>query len=398
MNYLTPDKIDVRGKRVFVRVDFNVPLTKEEPFTITDDTRIRAALPTIEYLREHGARVILASHLGRPKGAPQSKYSLEPVRRRLQELLGINIDFAADCVGDNAVQKAHSLLDGDILLLENLRFHQEEESNDSDFSRKLASLAEVYIDDAFGAAHRAHSSIEGITKYISVKAAGFLLDKEIRYLGTATRDPKRPFVAIIGGAKISGKIDVISNLMKTADHILIGGGMMYTFFKAMGFEIGKSLCEDDKIELASTLIREAKPDQLLLPTDTVIADAFNNDAARKTVRREAIPSDWLGMDIGADTIALFSDIIGKAATIVWNGPMGVFEMTNFAHGTFAIAAALASATERGATTIIGGGDSVAAVEQSGLADKMSHISTGGGASLEFLEGKILPGIRALEIP
>ncbi len=397
MNFKTIDDIDVKGKRVFLRVDFNVPLTKIPPYTITDDTRIRAALPTIEALRKSGARIIIASHLGRPKGAPSPEFSLTPVLKRLEELLGTSVAFASDCIGDEAMSKATGLKDGDILLLENLRFHKEEEANDPEFSKKLASLAEIYVDDAFGAAHRAHASIEGITHFLPIKAAGYLMKSELDYLGGALTTPRRPFMAIIGGAKISGKIDVVNSLLDKADAVLIGGGMAYTFFKSEGLEIGKSLCEDDKIQLAKDL--EARAEQfgkkLILPTDNVIADAFNNDANKKTVSVKDIPALWMGMDIGPDTISMFENLIINAQTIVWNGPMGVSEMPNFAHGTLAIAQAMAKATDRGATTIVGGGDSVAAIEATGLADKMSHVSTGGGASLEFLEGKVLPGVNAL---
>jgi phosphoglycerate kinase len=398
MNFKTIDDVDVTSKRVFLRVDFNVPLTRTDPYTITDDTRIRAALPTINALRNRGARLIIASHLGRPKGAPSPEFSLAPIRKRLEELLGIQVDFASDCIGDEARQKTLALTDGGVLLLENLRFHSEEEKNGTEFSRQLASLAEIYVDDAFGAAHRAHASIEGITHYLPVKAAGYLMKNELDYLGGAVTNPRRPFVAIIGGAKISGKIDVVTSLLNKADAILIGGGMAYTFYKAEGLEIGKSLCEDDKLDVAKKVmvLADVYGKKLILPSDTVVADAFKNDAERKTVSSNAIPADWMGMDIGPDTISMFSELIVNAQTVVWNGPMGVFEMPNFAEGTLAIAQAMAKATERGATTIVGGGDSVAAVEASGLADKMSHISTGGGASLEFLEGKELPGVAALE--
>jgi phosphoglycerate kinase len=397
MNFKTINDISVAAKRVFLRVDFNVPLTKTAPYTITDDTRITAALPTIRTLLAKGARLIIASHLGRPKGAPAVEFSLAPVRERLTSLLGMEIHWASDCIGDEATNKAMALKDGEILLLENLRFHKEEEKNDAEFSKQLASLAEVYVDDAFGAAHRAHASIEGITHYLPIKAAGLLLEKEIEYLGVTLANPKRPFVAIIGGAKISGKIDVVSSLLGKADAVLIGGGMAYTFYKSQGLEIGKSLCENDKVKMAEELLETALQDgkTLLLPADTVIADKFDNDANRKTVPVNAIPADWMGMDIGDESIKQFRDEILNAKTIVWNGPMGVFEMPNFSHGTIAIANALAEATAKGATTIVGGGDSVAAIEQTGLADKMSHVSTGGGASLEFLEGKELPGIKAL---
>ncbi len=400
MNFKTIDDIDVKGKRVFLRVDFNVPLAKTSPHDITDDTRIRAAIPTIEGLRKRGARLIIASHLGRPKGVPLPEFSLAPVRKRLEELLGTDIAFASDCIGDEAKSKAEALKDGDILLLENLRFHKEEEANDPEFSKKLSSLAEIYVDDAFGAAHRAHASIEGITHFLNVKAAGYLMKNELDFLGGAVTNPRRPLVAIVGGAKISGKIDVIDNLMGKADAVLIGGGMAYTFYKTKGFEIGKSLCEDDKLDLARDLMARAEKEKkkLMLPVDTVIADSFSNDANYRTVAVEKIPAGWMGMDIGRDTINMFTDLIVSAQTIIWNGPMGVFEMPNFAAGTLAIAEAMATATGRGATTIVGGGDSVAAITTSGLADKMSHVSTGGGASLEFLEGKILPGVEALSEP
>ncbi len=398
MNFKTIDGIEVKSKRVFLRVDFNVPLSKSAPYAITDDTRIRAALPTIEALRNRGARLIVASHLGRPKGAPAPEFSLAPIRQRLEELIGAQVGFASDCIGDEAFQKAMALKDGEILLLENLRFHPEEEKNDPEFSKQLASLAEIYVDDAFGAAHRAHASIEGITHFLPVKAAGYLMKNELDYLGAAVTNPRRPFVAIIGGAKISGKIDVVNSLLNKADAVLIGGGMAYTFYKAEGLEIGKSLCENDKLDVAkkTMVLADVYGKKLILPTDTVISDAFNNDANHKIVSSSAIPPDWMGMDIGPDTIGMFENLIVNAQTIVWNGPMGVFEMPNFAEGTLAIAHAMAKATERGATTIVGGGDSVAAIEASGLADKMSHVSTGGGASLEFLEGKVLPGVAALE--
>jgi phosphoglycerate kinase len=397
MQYKTVDDLDVKGKRVFVRVDFNVPLTKEEPYTITDDTRIRAALPTINVLRQNGARIILASHLGRPKGSSTPKYSLAPVRTRLAELLDADVQFADDCIGSEVEKKANALREGDVLLIENLRFHAEEEANDPEFAKQLATLADVYVNDAFGAAHRAHASIEGITHHIQEKAAGYLLRKEIEYLSVAVKDPQRPFIAIIGGAKISGKIDVINSLLSIADAILIGGGMMYTFFKAAGKEIGNSLCEDDRIDMAKSLMNRAEKEGklLILPVDTIVADAFQNEANAKIVEADAIPEDWMGMDIGPKTIEEFTKQIVDAKTIVWNGPMGVFEMPNFANGTLAIAKAMAQATGKGATTIVGGGDSVAAVEQAGLAERMSHVSTGGGASLEFLEGKTLPGIAAL---
>jgi phosphoglycerate kinase len=394
-SYLTIDDIDVTNKRVFLRVDFNVPLTKEPPYTITDDTRIRAAAPTIEALLKRGAKIIIASHLGRPKGKPDEKYSLEPVFRHLKEKLKTPIAFAKDCIGPEVEQQASALKPGEILLLENLRFHPEEEKNDPAFAECLARLADVYVDDAFGAAHRAHASIEGITHFMGVKAAGYLMDKELKYLGGLLTNPARPFIAIIGGAKISGKIDVIQSLLNHADKVLIGGGMTYTFLKAQGLEIGNSLVEEDKVELAKSLLDQAHC-HLVIPVDSVVAREFKNDAEYKTVSAVTMPPDWIGVDIGPETIKLFTEEIAVAKTIVWNGPMGVFEMPNFAAGTLAIAEAMASATANGATTVVGGGDSVAAVEQAGLADKMSHVSTGGGASLEFLEGKELPGVKALE--
>jgi phosphoglycerate kinase len=395
MSYKTIDDIDVTNKRVFLRVDFNVPLTKEAPYTITDDTRIRAAVPTIQALLKRGAKLIIASHLGRPKGKFEEKYSLKPVFEHLKGKLKTLIFFAKDCIGSEVEQQVNALKPGEILLLENLRFHPEEEKNDPAFAEFLAKLADVYVDDAFGAAHRAHASIEGITHFVSVKAAGYLMDKELKYLGGLLTNPAHPFIAIIGGAKISGKIDVIQNLLQKADKVLIGGGMTYTFLKAQGLEIGNSLVEDDKVELAKSLIDQSQC-RLVLPVDSVVARAFKNDAEYKTVSAVTIPPDWMGVDIGPETIKLFTEEIASAKTIVWNGPMGVFEMPNFATGTLAIAEAMARATANGATTVVGGGDSVAALEQAHLADKMSHVSTGGGASLEFLEGKVLPGVKALE--
>ncbi len=392
--YKTIDQIEVTNKRVFLRVDFNVPLTKEAPYTITDDTRIRAALPTINALQKRGAKLIVASHLGRPKGKPDEKYSLKPVFEHLKSLVNGNIRFANDCIGSEVECLAAELEPGDILLLENLRFHPEEEKNDPGFSQLLAKLADVYVDDAFGAAHRAHASIEGITHFVNVKAAGYLMDKELKYLGGVMQNPAQPFIAIIGGAKISGKIDVIQSLLKKADKVLIGGGMTYTFLKAEGKGIGKSLCEDDKLEIAKSLL-SSSGGHLVLAVDSVLAHEFANDAESKTVSINEMPPDWQGVDIGPETIELFTSEIAHAKTIVWNGPMGVFEMPNFAKGTLAIAKAMAEATAHGATTVVGGGDSVAALEQAHLADKMSHVSTGGGASLEFLEGKTLPGVAAL---
>ncbi len=384
--------LDVVGKKVFVRADFNVPLNDAQQ--ITDETRIRAALPTIQYLIDHGAKVILASHLGRPKGKPQEKYSLAPVAARLSELLGQNVAKTQDCVGPEAQKQANNLKAGEVLLLENLRFHSEEEQNDPAFAKELASLAELFVNDAFGTAHRAHASTAGIAEYLPA-AAGFLLEKELKFLGEALENPQRPFIAILGGAKVSDKIGVIQNLLGKVDKLIIGGGMSYTFLKARGLEIGKSILEADKMELARNLEEEAKKRgvELLLPVDVIVADDFSVKANRKAVPVEEIPKEWEGMDIGPKTIKLFQSALAGAKTVVWNGPVGVFEMEPFSVGTKSIAQTLAELTD--ATTIIGGGDSAAAVEQLGYADKITHISTGGGASLEFLEGKELPGVAAL---
>jgi phosphoglycerate kinase len=393
----TIDDINVQSRRVFLRVDFNVPLTKEAPYTITDDTRIRAAIPTIEALIKRGAAVVIASHMGRPKGKPAEQYSLKPVAARLQELLKVDVKMAPDSIGHETRAMADDLQPGQVLLLENLRFHAEEEGNDPKFAEQLAALGDVYVNDAFGAAHRAHASIEGITHHISSKAAGYLMKKELDYLGGVLSNPKKPFVAIIGGAKISGKIDVIESLLDKADKILIGGGMMFTFLKAQGMNVGKSLVEDDKVELAKDLLARSEEmgGKIVLPSDAVLASEFKNDAEKKTADVNSIDGDWMGLDIGPKSIDAFVHEIEQAKTVLWNGPMGVFEMENFAAGTLAVAQALAKATKAGATTVVGGGDSVAALEQLGLADEMSHVSTGGGASLEFLEGKTLPGVAAL---
>lgn len=393
----TIDDINVQSRRVFLRVDFNVPLTKEAPYTITDDTRIRAAIPTIEALIKRGAAVVIASHMGRPKGKPAEQYSLKPVAARLQELLKVDVKMAPDSIGHETRAMADDLQPGQVLLLENLRFHAEEEGNDPKFAEQLAALGDVYVNDAFGAAHRAHASIEGITHHISSKAAGYLMKKELDYLGGVLSNPKKPFVAIIGGAKISGKIDVIESLLDKADKILIGGGMMFTFLKAQGMNVGKSLVEDDKVELAKDLLARSEKmgGKIVLPSDAVLASEFKNDAEKKTADVNSIDGDWMGLDIGPKSIDAFVHEIEQAKTVLWNGPMGVFEMENFAAGTLAVAQALAKATKAGATTVVGGGDSVAALEQLGLADEMSHVSTGGGASLEFLEGKTLPGVAAL---
>jgi phosphoglycerate kinase len=395
MTKLTIQDLDLRGKRVFIRVDFNVPL---KDGVVTDDTRIRETLPTLKLAIEKGGRLVLASHLGRPKGGPDSKYSLKPAAKKLEELLGKPVAFAADCVGPDAEAKSKALKDGDVLVLENVRFHPEEEKNDEGFSKQLAALCDgVFVCDAFGSAHRAHASVVGITKFVKQAAAGLLMEKELAYIGKAISNPTRPFVAIIGGAKVSDKIEVVENLMKIADAMLIGGGMAYTFLKAQGIGIGKSLVEEDKLDLARKILADVKQKnfKLLLPLDNVVTPEFKADAPTKIVEVSAIPADQMGLDIGPKTIAAYSAEIAKSKTIVWNGPMGVFEMPAFAKGTLAIAQAVAAATTAGATSIVGGGDSVAAIHQSGLASKISHISTGGGASLEFLGGRKLPGVEAL---
>jgi len=393
--------IELVNKRVFIRVDFNVPLT-EDGSAITDDTRIVATLPTIKYALEHHAKVILASHLGRPKGKPNAKYSLRPVVDRLRELLdkelgtSVNVAFAPDCIGEQATEMAQKLKSGQVLLLENLRFHAEEEANDAVFSKQLASLADVYVNDAFGSAHRAHASTEGITHFLKPAVAGLLMEKEITYLGKALESPEKPFVAIIGGSKISGKIDVIDNLLEKVNTLIIVGGMAYTFQRALGVTTGKSLVEEDKIDIAKAAIAKAKAKgvQLLLPVDNVLADSFAADAKTQPWdTSKDFPADWQGLDIGPKSIAAIQAIVAKAKTIVWNGPAGVFEFPRFAVGTNAIAEAVAA--NQGAISIIGGGDSVSAINQAGVADKITHISTGGGASLEFLEGKKLPGVEAL---
>lgn len=392
MNKKTIKEVEVRGKRVLVRVDFNVPLDKQGK--ITDDTRIRAALPTIKYLVQEGARVILASHLGRPKGQVNPAYSLAPVAKHLSELLGQNVLLAKDCVGDAALEPVSALQDGQVLLLENVRFHAEEEKNDPAFARKLASLAELFVNDAFGTAHRAHASTEGVTHYIPA-VAGFLMQKEVEFMGNALEHPERPFVAIIGGAKVSDKIGVIENLIEKVDVLIIGGGMANTFLKAQGYKVGKSLLEEEKVDLAQQLIEKckAKGIGLELPIDVVVAAAFEGNAPHHTVSVSEIKDDEMALDIGSASADRFAARLAAARTVIWNGPMGVFEMDAFAKGTERVAQAVA---ECGGTTIVGGGDSVAAVEKMNVAARMTHISTGGGASLEFLEGKVLPGVAALE--
>jgi phosphoglycerate kinase len=392
----TLGEADLKGKKVFVRADLNVPL--DDAQKITDDTRIRASVPTIKFLLQKGAKVVLASHLGRPKGVTP-KYSLKPLVPRLSELLGVDVVMANDCIGEEVEKLAAALPEGGVLLLENVRFYKEEEKNDPEFAKKLASVADLYVNDAFGTAHRAHASTEGVTKFLKPAVAGFLMQKELDYLVGAVANPKKPFAAIVGGSKVSTKIGVIESLLAKVDILILGGGMIYTFYKAQGYAVGKSLVEEDKLELATSLIEKAKAKgvSLLLPTDIVVADKFAPDAESKIVPATAIPDDWMGLDVGPDAIKTFNDALDTTQTIIWNGPMGVFEFEKFAAGTDAIAKKLAElTTSKGVTTIIGGGDSVAAVEKAGLADKMSHISTGGGASLELLEGKPLPGVLALD--
>jgi len=402
MNKLSLDALisgnKINGKRILVRVDFNVPL--DENRKITDTKRIVESMPTIKAIMENGGKCILMSHLGRPKGERNPKYSLGVVAEFLSEYLGKKVLFSEDCISPDNLGIINNMQEGDVLLLENLRYYKEEEKNDESFAKKLSTYGDIYVNDAFGSAHRAHASTEGVTHFIDICAAGYLMEKELKYLSAAVNNPKRPLCAILGGSKISGKIDVLENLMNIADKILIGGGMMFTFYKAMRLNIGKSIFEDNKIELAKQILAKAKAlnKVLLLPDDIVMADKFENTASSKIVRFDKITyefNNWMGMDIGPETIQKFKNEILSSKTIVWNGPMGVFEMDNFAKGTFEIAASLAEATSKGAVTVIGGGDSASAIAKAGLEDKVSHVSTGGGASLEFLEGKTLPGVAAL---
>lgn len=387
---------DLSGKRVLVRVDFNVPL--DDSLQITDDTRIRAALPTIQDLIKKGAKVILCSHFGRPKGQVNEKMRLTPAAKRLAELLGQEVIICNDCIGDGVTAQINAMSNGQVAMLENVRFYAEEEKNDPEFAKKLAANADVYVNDAFGTAHRAHASTEGVTHYLSPSVAGYLIEKELAYLQNAIDNPQRPLAAIIGGSKVSSKIGVIETLLDKCDKLIIGGGMIFTFYKARGLSVGSSLVEEDKLELAKTLEAKAKEKgvEFLLPTDIVVADKFSPDANSQTVSIDDIPDGWMGLDVGPDSVKVFQAALASCKAAIWNGPMGVFEFDKFAAGTEAIAHTLADLTGQGVTTIIGGGDSVAAVEKVGVAEKMSHISTGGGASLELLEGKVLPGIAALD--
>ncbi len=391
MDKKTIKDIDLKGKKVFVRCDFNVPMDEER--NITDNTRIVAALPTINYLLENNCAIILCSHLGRPKGEFKPEYSLKPVAKELSKLLGKEVIMSEDVIGEDAKNKAKNLQQGQILLLENVRFHKEETENDAEFAKQLASMSDIYVNDAFGSSHRAHSSTAGIANYLPA-VSGFLIEKELKFLGNAINNPERPFVAILGGAKVSDKIGVIDNLLEKVDTLIIGGGMAYTFFKAQGYEVGKSICELDKLDLAKELMEKAEKRgvKLILPIDVKIGKGENLEGESRTVKYTDIPEDWEGLDIGEETIKLYAEELKKAKTVVWNGPLGLFEVAQFAVGTNDIAKALADID---ATVIIGGGDSAAAIKKAGLEDKMTHISTGGGASLEFLEGKALPGIECL---
>ena len=395
MPKLTVDDLDIKGRRVLMRVDFNVPL---EDGKVANDKRIKAALPTIQNIVDRGGRLILMSHLGRPKGARVPEMSLQPCISVLNHLLNKEVGFINECIGDEVEAAVGKLEDGDVLLLENLRYYKEETDNDPEFAKKLAELGELYVNDAFGTAHRAHASTEGVTHFFDQCAAGYLMVKELDYLGRVMQNPERPFAAILGGAKISGKIDVITNLLPKVDKVIIGGGMIFTFFKALGLEIGNSLLEDDKVNYARDILAEGG-EKIILPVDCMVSDAFDFKARKlgmlKEVKAQEMPAGWIGLDIGSQTIQSFSTILESSKTIVWNGPMGVFEIDETARGTYAVANILADVTDRGATTVIGGGDSASAVNKAGVADRVSHVSTGGGASLEFIEGKTLPGVAAL---
>jgi len=395
MKKLSVRECEIRGKRVLMRVDFNVPLDGDK--NITDDTRIISALDTIRYVLDQGGKLVLMSHLGRPRGKRDESLSLMPVAYRLGELLENPLKFANDCIGEEARRKVASLREGEIVLLENLRFHPGEESNSPAFSRELAALGDIYVNDAFGTAHRAHASTVGIAEYFDIRAAGFLMEKELNALGGALENPTRPFVAVLGGAKIKGKINLIQTLLKKVDVLLVGGGMMFTFFKASGLEIGNSIVDDTYLDMCKEILSKTRggPSKLLLPVDTIVAEGIDDSLPKQEVSSADIPEDWFGVDIGPKTVSLFRDQISKANTIFWNGPMGIFEKPGFADGTKAVAQAIANATDRGATTVVGGGDSVAAIHLMGIADKFSHVSTGGGASLELMEGRPLPGVEAL---
>lgn len=394
MAKLTLKDIEVKGKKVLMRVDFNVPI---ENGKITDDNRIVQALPSIKHVVENGGLLILTSHLGRPSGEYDPEFSLKPTADHLATLVDANVHFAEDCIGEKAESVMKKADFGDIVVLENVRFHAEEKKNDEEFSKKLATHGDLFVNDAFGSSHRAHASVAGVTRYLQPAVSGFLLEKEIKYLEESINDPDRPFVAILGGAKVSDKIGVIENLLTKVDSIIIGGGMTYTFYKAKGWPIGNSLVEEDKVDLAKELLQKAEKAgvKFMLPLDSVVAREFKNDAEHKVVDEDGIEDGWMGLDIGPQSALSFGNVIKSAKTVVWNGPMGVFEMENFADGTFAVAEALAESTKYGGTTIIGGGDSAAAIKKAGLSDKVSHVSTGGGASLEYLEGKELPGVSAL---
>ena len=394
MAKLTLKDVDVKGKTVLMRVDFNVPI---QDGTITDDNRIRQALTSINYLLEREAKVILTSHLGRPGGTPNPEFSLKPVAGYLHGMIKPMVYFAENCIGEEAARVIDMAKPGEVVLLENVRFHEGEKANDPEFSKALASHADLFVNDAFGSSHRAHASVVGVTRYLQPSVSGFLLEKEIRYLEESVNQPTRPFTAILGGAKVSDKIGVIENLLEKVDTILIGGGMTYTFYKAKGLPIGSSLLEEDKVELAASLMERAREKgvDLLLPSDSVVAREVNNDAQHKVVAEDGIEEGWMALDIGPDTVASFSEQIRNSKTVLWNGPMGVFEMDNFAKGTYGVAEALSEATRNGAVTIIGGGDSASAIKKAGLENEVSHVSTGGGASLEYLEGKELPGVAAL---